>query len=86
MNKIILIFLACLCCTMSMAQTTPTGLKKYSNHFPKLPPLTVDFMIDLFHHSQPHLMQMTPDCKQKEDTLRSQSIMLRHKEQDMKSQ
>lgn len=86
MIKIIMFILAGICSVMSIAQTTPTGLWKYSNHFPELPPFSVVFDINLFQRSMPHPVQMTLGNKQKEDTLSSQSVILRHKEQKMESQ
>lgn len=86
MNKIIMFFLAGICSVMSIAQTTPTGLWKYSNHFPELPPFSVVFDISIFQRSMPHLVQMTLDNKQDKDTASCQSVILRHKEQKMESQ
>ena len=86
MKKILMTYAAVLCCTMAMALTTPTISWKYSDHFPKLPPLTVDFDMSLYHHSQPNLMQMSFDNKQDKDTSSSQSIMFRHKEKKLTSQ
>ena len=82
----ILLLTVFFCCTMAMAQTTPAVSWKYSDHFPMLPPLTVDFDMSLCHHSQPNLMQMSLDNKQDKDTSNSQSIMFRHKEKKLTSQ
>ena len=75
-----------LCCTMAMAQASPAISWKHPDHFPKLPPLTVEFDISLYHRSKPHLMQMSLDSKQDKDTASCQSVILRHKEQKMESQ
>ena len=82
----ILLLTVFFCCTMAMAQTTPAISWKYSDHFPMLPPLTVDFDMSLYHHSQSCLMQMSFDNKQDKDTSSSQSIMFRHKEKKLTSQ
>lgn len=75
-----------LCCPMAMTQTSPAISWKHADHFPKLPPLTVEFDISLYHRSMPHLMQMSLDSKQDKDTASCQSVILRHKEQKMESQ
>jgi hypothetical protein len=61
----------------AMAQTPPTTSGKYSDSFPKLPPLKADLETNLFPHSQPNLLQMSHENKDSLDTL---SIMFRHKE------
>lgn len=83
-GRMVLTFL--FCSTMAMAQTSPAISWKYSNHFPVLPPLTVDFDINSFHHSQPNMMLISLDNKQDKDTLSNQSVIIRRQEKEMVSQ
>lgn len=87
MKKILMMVLAALlCCTMAMAQTSPAVSWRYSGGFPPLPPLKVDFEMNLFHHSQPSLLQMSLESNQHVDVDSCQSIMLLHKKKNMVSQ
>lgn len=69
----------------AMAQTTPTTSGKYTDSFPKLPPLKADFEISLSHHSQPNLLQMAHESKADKNSLDTLSIMFRHKEKNKES-
>lgn len=87
MKKILMMVQAALlCCTMAMAQISPAVSWRHSGGFPPLPPLKVDFEMNLFHHAQPSLLQVSLKSNQHEDADESQSIMLRHKEKNMVSQ
>lgn len=69
-----------LLCLTAMAQTPSDVSWRYSDRFPKLPPLRVEFDYALFAHSQPNWLQMPLGSIQKKDTVRIQSIMFRHQE------
>ena len=72
---------ALLCLTATAMAQTPSDVSwRYSDRFPKLPPLRVEFDDALFAHSQPNWLQMPLGSIQKKDTVRIQSIMFRHQE------
>ena len=70
-----------LCLTASAVAQTPSDVSwRYSDRFPKLPPLRVEFDYSLFVHSQPNWLQMPLAIIQKKDSVKNQSIMFRHQE------
>ena len=71
-----------LLCLMAMAVAqTPSDVSwRYSDRFPKLPPLRVELDDALFAHSQPNWLQMPLESIQEKDTVKIQSIMFSHQE------
>ena len=67
--------------TTAMAQTT-----RYSDRFPKLPPLRVDSGYALFTHPQQNWLQIARDSIQETDTVSTQSVMFRHRQQNSPTQ
>ena len=73
---------AFVCITITaMAQTDPVVALKYSDRFPKLPPLNVDLMSVLAAQFHTSLEQKSVAGNQHEATDVSQSLMLRHQGQ-----
>lgn len=64
--------------TTAMAQTNPAISWRYSDRFPKLPSLKVDFNTAMFTHDKPNFL-MTPHDTIDMDKETNQSIMVRHK-------
>ena len=61
------------------AQTPASSTWKHSNRFKELPPFRADFDAHLFVPSM-GLQQMAAESKERQDTISTQSIMLRHGE------
>lgn len=79
--RLIAAFVAVLCLmTTAMAQTPSASSWRFSDRFPKMPPLRVDFDYTFFVHSQLDWLQVPLLSIQKKDTVVTPSIMSRQKE------
>ena len=79
MKKILMVAVSFICITITaMAQPDPVVALKYSDRFPKLPPLDVDLMSVLAAQFHTSLQQMSVAGNQHEATDVSRSLMLRH--------
>lgn len=79
MKRILMVVAAFVCITITaMAQTDPVAELKYSDRFPKLPPLNVDLMSFLAAQFHPSLQMVLFVGKQHETADNPQSLMLRH--------
>ena len=86
MKRILMVAAAFVCITITaMAQTDPVVALKYSDRFPKLPPLNVDLMSVLAAQFHTSLEQKSVTGNQHEATDVSQSLMLRHQGQSSQS-
>ena len=69
----------------AMAQNVPATSWHYTDRFPQLPPLGVDFNTDLFTRHQSNLLLMPQGSVQHNASADSRSILFRPKDNETKS-